>query len=127
MFGGFLRSAKRPGFGFEPMNSKSHQSGLKDLQLQMEAQGRASPPPSRLKKRQVSPSVRRWRPMPHSSRLVDSPTVPQALGRTQIDHLIRSRVTSLTRDSAEETTALDLAGLSYSLCDEIYRVFRHRH
>ena len=98
--------SKATGTRFEPMDPEGHQSGMQGSQIQMEKARRSLSASLRLKRRPVSPSGRRWRPMPHSSSdRSDSPTDTSspgdALGSTS---LIRSGVTSPTKDSAEETT-----------------------
>jgi len=99
--------SKATGTRFEPMDPEGYQSGLRDLQIQMDkAQSGVSLPPSRSNKRPVSPPGRRLRLMRHPS--CDHPLCPTVTSSPGGAHgstsLTRSGTTSPTRDSAAETS-----------------------
>jgi Phage integrase family len=121
--------SRATGTHFEPMDPESHQSGLKDLQVQME-RARQSLSSSLQVEKATGVTVRQAMET-YASSIERSFRQPNGYlkpwGRTRLDQIdsIRSYLSD-ERFGGRDYLALDLAGLTYSLCDEIYRVFRQR-
>jgi hypothetical protein len=121
--------SKATGAQFEPMHREAHQSGLHDVHIQMERAKRTLSASLRVEKA-TGVSVRQAIEA-YTLSIERSSTLPNGYlkpwGRTRLDQ-IDSIINYLSdkRFGGRDYLALDLAGLTYSVCDEIYGVFRQR-
>ena len=121
--------SKATGTRFEPMDPEGYQSGLRDLQIQMDKAKRSLS--ASLQVEQATGVTARQAIEAYASSIVRSSTLPNGYlkpwGRTRLDQLdsIRNYLSD-ERFGGRDFLALDLADLTYSRCDEIYGVFRRR-
>jgi len=121
--------SKATGTRFEPMDPEGYQSGLRDLQIQMDKAKRSLS--ASLQVEQATGVTARQAIEAYASSIVRSSTLPSGYlkpwGRTRLDQLdsIRNYLSD-ERFGGRDFLALDLADLTYSRCDEIYGVFRWR-
>ncbi len=121
--------SKATGTRFEPTDPEGYQSGLRDLQIQMDKAKRSLS--ASLQVEQATGVTARQAIEAYASSIVRSSTLPNGYlkpwGRTRLDQLdsIRNYLSD-ERFGGRDFLALDLADLTYSRCDEIYGVFRRR-
>ncbi len=121
--------SKATGTRFEPMDQVGYQSGLRDLQIQME-KARRSLSASLEVEKATGITVRQAMEAYRAS-IERSSTQPNGYlkpwGRTRLDQFdsIRNYLSD-ERFGGRDYLVLDLSDLTYSRCDEIYGVFRQR-
>jgi len=117
------------GTHFVPMDPEGYQSGLRDIQIQMEKAKRSLS--ASLQVENATGVTVRQALETYASSIDRSFRQPNGYlkpwGRTRLDQIdsIRSYLSD-ERFGGRDYLSLDLAGLTHSLCDEIYRVFRQR-
>jgi hypothetical protein len=121
--------SKATGTRFEPMDRGAHQSGLNDIHIQKERATRTLSASLQVEKA-TGVSVRQAIEA-YASSIERSSTLPNGFlkpwGRTRLDQIdsIKNYLSD-ERFGGRDYLALDLAALTYTVCDEIYGVFRHR-